>query len=159
MHPLPGSLAVVSGAIVALSTQALAKSVTNADFAGKNICWSDGTASYGKDGSFDSSGFGHGAWSLQGDQLVVSGTITATKSRASYFFDKETGLLSRTVFFYPTILGSIEQINEYANYQKVGGVMVPMKITNHSTEGDTVMEFSSATAESKIDATVFDPHK
>ncbi len=93
------------------------------------------------------------------DAVVVNGLLAGTKSRVSYFFDKETGLLARTTFFYPTILGSIEQINDYSNYRKVGGVQVPMKIVNHSAEGDSVQEFTSATAEPKGDATLFDPPK
>ena len=81
--------AVMLGAAISAPIVAWAGPVTKADLAGKKICWSDGNASYGKNGSFDSTGFGHGTWSLQGDQLVVSGasggfTATITKENGAF---------------------------------------------------------------------------
>ncbi len=67
---------------------AVAAPVTTSDFAGKTICWSDGIAAYGKDGSWDAAG-GHGAWSLDGDQLVVrkaDGGFTATVTKENGAF-------------------------------------------------------------------------
>ena len=63
--------AILSGAVVACSAAAFAGSVTNADLAGKKICWSDGYATYGKNGSFDSGGCGHGTWNLAGDRVEI----------------------------------------------------------------------------------------
>jgi len=92
------------------------------------------------------------------DMLVVSGS-TADKSRLTLYFDKQTGLLSRTMFSYPSILGNLAQTNDYSNYRKVSGVFLPMTIVNHSTEGDETHEFRSAKVDNKIDPTVFDPPK
>ena len=60
---------------------ALAATVANADLAGKKICWRDGKTTFGKDGSFYSTRFGPGRWTLKDNQLVVRGTnggFTAT---------------------------------------------------------------------------------
>ena len=92
------------------------------------------------------------------DQLVVMGTA-ADKSRVSLFFDKTTGLLSRVMYSYPTILGSMAQINDFSNYKKVNGVEVPMKIASHSTQMDTTYEFKSAKFDSKTDVSGFEPPK
>ena len=60
---------------------ALAATVTNADLAGKKICWRDGKTTFEKDGSFYSTRFVRGAWTLKDGQLVVRGAnggFTAT---------------------------------------------------------------------------------
>ncbi|MEZ0326338.1 MAG: photosynthetic reaction center cytochrome c subunit family protein [Fimbriimonas sp.] len=91
---------------------------------------------------------------------VVTGYVKGNeKVRASLFFDNKTGLLSRTAFYYTTILGTIAQINDYSNYKKVNGVMVPMKVAIHSAETDQVLAFTKSTVLPKIDPETFDPRK
>ena len=68
---------------------ACADPVTRADLAGKKICWSDETATYGKNGSLDSNVCGHGTWRLVGDQLEGKGdhcayTGTITKENGTF---------------------------------------------------------------------------
>ena len=93
------------------------------------------------------------------DVIVVSGVIASDKTRVSLFFDKKTGLLARTLYGYPTALGTIVQTNDYADYRKVEGVLIPMSITNHSAEGDMVTKYTSAKLESNVDPKMFDPAK
>jgi hypothetical protein len=65
--------AILSGAVAACST-AFAGSVTNADLAGKTICWSGGAKiTYGQDGFFYSDQVGNGPWRLDGDRLIGNG--------------------------------------------------------------------------------------
>ena len=90
------------------------------------------------------------------DNNVVTGSLP-DKTRVSLFFDKTTSLLSRVSIYYPTILGSIAQINDYSDYKKVNGVFVPMTIANHSSQGEDVFHFRSAKVDTKLDQTVFDP--
>lgn len=92
------------------------------------------------------------------DVLVVSGS-TEDKTRVTLYFDKKSGLLSRLMFAYPSILGSTAQTNDYSNYRSVQGVMLPMKVVNHSPEGETTREFRSAKVDGSITATSFDPPK
>jgi len=92
------------------------------------------------------------------DQVVVSGTLV-DKSRAAYYFDKQTNLLSRVTFTSPTILGNMVQINDYAKYKKVGNFQVPMIMEIHSGEYDSIREFKSAKADAKADVKLFDPQK
>jgi hypothetical protein len=63
--------AAVFGVMTNAPIAALADPVTKADLAGKKICWSDGYATYGKNGSFESGGCGRGTWSLAGDRVEV----------------------------------------------------------------------------------------
>lgn len=93
------------------------------------------------------------------DALVVSGTLSGEKTRVSLFFDKQSGLLVRSAFYYPSILGSIPQINDYSDYRRVNGVELPMTVGNHSNVGDSVSHYRSVQANPKLDASVFDPPK
>jgi hypothetical protein len=81
--------AVSLGAMVAYSAVALADPVKSADLTGKKICWSDGDATYGKNGSFDSGGCGHGTWSLAGDRVDIRSatcgfSFTITKDKGTF---------------------------------------------------------------------------
>jgi hypothetical protein len=90
------------------------------------------------------------------DMLVVSGS-TEDKTRVTLYFDKKTGLLSRTMYSYPSVLGSMAQTNDFTNYRNVEGVQLPMKVVNHSGEGDVTQEFRSVKVDANIAATSFDP--
>ena len=99
MRKVPSTLrmgAILSGALVACSVAASAEPVTKADLAGKKICWSDETATYGKNGSPDSNVIGHGTWSLAGDRLVGKGdhgsySGTITKENGTFHASVYTG--------------------------------------------------------------------
>ncbi|AIE86571.1 photosynthetic reaction center cytochrome c subunit family protein [Fimbriimonas ginsengisoli] len=92
------------------------------------------------------------------DNLVVTG-FQPDKTRISLYFDKQTGLLGRAAFYYPTILGTIVRINDYSDYRKVEGVPFPMTVKIHSPEGEIVQQFRSARLDPKVSATTFDPPK
>jgi len=93
------------------------------------------------------------------DCVTVSGTVEADKTRVTLYFDKKTNLLARSAFYYPTVLGTMAQINDYSDYRKVSGVLVPMTVANHTTEGDTVSKYKSAKFDTTVVASVFDAPK
>jgi len=93
------------------------------------------------------------------DMLVVTGKLATETTRASYYFDKTTGLLVRASFSYPTVLGSIMQINDYSDYKKVDGVELPMTISCHSDEGDMVRHYTTIHVNPKIDPAIFSMSK
>ena len=77
------------GAATSAPTAILADPVTKSDLAGKKICWSDGDVTYGKNGSFDSGGCGHDAWSLAGDRVDIRSanwgfSFTITKDNGTF---------------------------------------------------------------------------
>ena len=77
-------------ALAACCASALAASVSDADLRGKKICWNTGnTVVYNKDGSLNSSRFGHGTWRLAGGLLTVSAehasyALTITKDGGTF---------------------------------------------------------------------------
>jgi hypothetical protein len=89
------------------------------------------------------------------DMLVLSGTMPDGKVRASIFFDKLTGLPARSTYYYPTILGNMAEINDYADYKKIAGFELPTTIENHSGEQDTVRHFTSIKLNPVIDPAIF----
>ncbi len=92
------------------------------------------------------------------DEQTISGAL-ADKTRVTLFFNTKNGLLDRTMFAYPSILGSIAQVNDYADYRKINGVMLPTKVINHAAEGDTTVTFRSIKVVAELPATAFDPPK
>jgi len=93
------------------------------------------------------------------DQVVIGGTVSGTTGRATYYFDKQTGLLTRAVFTYPTVIGTNAQVVNYSAYKKVGGVQIPTKIMSESNGDQGERIFTSVTAEKKIDSSVFNAPK
>lgn len=89
------------------------------------------------------------------DMQIVSGAIAGEKGRATFYFDKKTGLLARSVFTSPTILGSNVEINDYSDYRRVAGVELPMKVINHTGDRDATRLYSSAKADDKVDPAIF----
>jgi hypothetical protein len=90
------------------------------------------------------------------DMLVWSGTIEGSNVRTSVFFDKMTGLVARTAFFYPTILGSMAEINDFSDYRKVDGFELPTTIATHSGNEDSVKHFNVIHPNPKIDPKIFE---
>jgi hypothetical protein len=84
MRPIPNTLkmgAILSCATVAYAAAALAGPATKADLAGKKICRTHGRTTFGKDGSFYSTRYADGTWSLINGKLMVrttNGGFTAT---------------------------------------------------------------------------------
>jgi hypothetical protein len=79
---------VVLGAMTSAPIAALADPVTEADLAGKKVCWSDGgRPTYGKNGIYNESGFGHGTWKLAGGQI----TVVASNGEYTGKITKENG--------------------------------------------------------------------
>lgn len=89
------------------------------------------------------------------DMLVVRGQLANESTQGTYFFDKENGLLMRAMYSYPTVLGSIVQINDFSDYRKVNGVELPMTIASHSPEGETLRHYTSIHLNPKIDPSIF----
>jgi hypothetical protein len=78
------------GALLFAPIAVSAAPVTDADLRGKRICWDDGsTTDFGKDGSWDNSRLGHGAWSLTGGSLMV--TLSNGNARLPATINKEDG--------------------------------------------------------------------
>jgi hypothetical protein len=90
---------------------------------------------------------------------VVKGVRGADRVSEMLYFDPATGLLNRVEYMTSTILGDMPEVYDYSDYRPVNGVMVPFKVTQHTTEGSVVRQFDRADANPAIDSTMFEVPK
>jgi outer membrane lipoprotein-sorting protein len=88
------------------------------------------------------------------DVQVIQGTA-AGKSRVKLFFDKQTGLLARTVRYTDTAVGIIPAQTDYSDYRDVAGVKMPFHVTVTWTDGQSTIELSEMQPNVAIDAAKF----
>jgi photosynthetic reaction center cytochrome c subunit len=85
---------------------------------------------------------------------VVEGTAAAG-SRVKLFFDKQSGLLVRTVRFTVTAVGTIPAQTDYSDYREVAGVKMPFHWIATWTDGQSTTELSEVQPNVAIDAARF----
>jgi hypothetical protein len=100
-----------------------------------------------------------GTATIDGKEMVAVRGTSQGDIRATFFFDKQSHLLVRTVFLTPTILGSIPLVCDYSDFHKVDGVQIAMRIGIHSGDGDEDNQLKNVHQDAKLDAAAFDPPK
>jgi outer membrane lipoprotein-sorting protein len=88
------------------------------------------------------------------DVQVIQGT-GAAGSRIRLFFDKESGLLVRTVRYTDTAVGVVPAQTDYSDYREVAGVKMPFHWTATWTDGQATTELSAVEPNVQIDAAKF----
>ena len=86
--------------------------------------------------------------------VVIQGTAPAG-SRVKLFFDKDSGLLVRTVMFTTTVIGLNPREIDYSDYRDVAGVKLPFKWTAVWTDGRSEFEMTNIKPNAAIDAGQF----
>jgi hypothetical protein len=90
---------------------------------------------------------GRGVWTVQG--RGANGLV------ATFYFDKETGLLTRYIRYATTTIGRVPTQIEYSDYRPVAGVMMPHKWTYDWISGREEYDIASYDANVAIDASKF----
>jgi hypothetical protein len=85
---------------------------------------------------------------------VLQGT-TAGGTIATFYFDKETGLLTRMVRYSDSPVGKIPTQIDYADYRDVSGVKMPHRFTLTWLDGLDTVELSEVRPNASIDAAKF----
>ena len=85
---------------------------------------------------------------------ILEGT-GAGGTRIKLFFDSETGLLTRSLRYTKTIVGTVPTQIDYSDYKEVNGVKMPHKVTVTWTGGRSFIELSALQANVAIPATRF----
>jgi photosynthetic reaction center cytochrome c subunit len=85
---------------------------------------------------------------------VVQGTATGA-SRIKLFFDKESGLLVRSLRYTETAVGIVPTQTDYSDYRDVAGVKMPFHWTVTWTDGQSTTELSAIEPNVRIDAAKF----
>lgn len=84
---------------------------------------------------------------------VVQATIGG--SRVKFFFDKQTGLLSRVVRYSKTVVGPVPVEIDYSDYRPVAGVKMPFQWRLTWTDGQSMYTFDDIQANAPIDQAKF----
>jgi photosynthetic reaction center cytochrome c subunit len=79
------------------------------------------------------------------DVEVVQGS-TAGRAPATFFFDKESGLLVRVVRYADSPVGRIPMQTDYSDYRDVSGVRLPFRISATWLDGRSTIELSDVKA-------------
>ncbi len=85
---------------------------------------------------------------------VIQGTAPGG-SRVKLYFDKQSGLLLRTVRYAETAVGIIPAQTDYSDYRDVAGVKIPFHWTVTWTDGQSTTELSEVRPNVAIDAAKF----
>jgi len=85
---------------------------------------------------------------------VIQGT-SAGGSRVKLFFDKESGLLVRSLRYTETAVGIVPTQTDYSDYREVAGVKMPFHWTVTWTDGQATTELSAMEPNVRIDAAKF----
>jgi len=75
------------------------------------------------------------------DVQVVQGSGPG-RGMATFYFDKETGLLTRLVRYADSVVGRIPMQTDYSDYRDVSGVKLPFKWTYTWLDGRFTIELS-----------------
>jgi hypothetical protein len=76
-------------------------------------------------------------------------------SRVKFFFDKQTGLLSRVVRYSKTIVGPVPVQIDYSDYREVAGVKMPFQWRLTWTDGQSMYTLNDVQPNLAIDAAKF----
>jgi photosynthetic reaction center cytochrome c subunit len=85
---------------------------------------------------------------------VVQGNTTAG-TIVTMYFDKQTGLLTRSIRYSDSPVGKIPTQTDYADYRDVAGVRMPHHVTMTWLDGRDNFELTSVRANAPVDAAKF----
>jgi hypothetical protein len=88
------------------------------------------------------------------DVYVVQGT-GATGMVATFYFDKQTGLLTRMVRYANSAVGRVPTQIDYSDYRPVAGVMMPHKWTYGWVSGREEYTLTDVQPNSPVDMAKF----
>ena len=89
------------------------------------------------------------------DRPVQVVQALAGGSRVKFFFDKETGLLSRVVRYSKTIVGPVPVQIDYSDYREVAGVKMPFQWRLTWTDGQSMFSLDDVKPNVAIDPAKF----
>jgi hypothetical protein len=98
---------------------------------------------------------GFPATAIEGKSVdVVQGT-QVDMTPVKLYFDRQSGLLVRTVRYTTTRLGFNPTQVDYEDYRTVAGVKMPFKLTTTWTDGRSIVQLSDLQANVPVDAARF----
>jgi outer membrane lipoprotein-sorting protein len=88
-----------------------------------------------------------GVWTIQG--TGANGLV------ATFYFDKETGLMTRYIRYVTTNIGRVPTQIDFSDFRPVAGVMMPFKWTYQWISGREEYEINQYDPNATVDASKF----
>lgn len=88
-------------------------------------------------------------------KVEIIQATTDSRSRIKLFFDKESGLLVRSVRFVNTVVGIVPTQVDYSDYREVSGVKMPFRWTVTWTDGRSTVQLDNVQPNVAIDDAKF----
>jgi photosynthetic reaction center cytochrome c subunit len=93
--------------------------------------------------------------SLDGRDVNVLQATGAGRFIATFYFDKQSGLLIRVIHYAPSAVGRVPTQMDYSDYRPVAGVMLPFKLTYGWVSGREEYTLTDVQPNVSIDAAKF----
>ena len=100
-------------------------------------------------------GWKTGAATIDDDDVVLVQGVTPAKTPIKLFFNAESGLLKRALYYADTVIGRVPTQIDVEQYKDVSGVKIPSKWTSTWTDGQAHFDLSQVQANVAVDAAKF----
>ena len=92
-----------------------------------------------------------------GREVYVISAKTRNLPKVEAYFEKESGMLARLVYFNDTVFGVYPTQIDYRDYRDVGGIKMPFHMIFAWMDGRDAIQLSEIRTNVAIDAAVFNP--
>jgi Photosynthetic reaction centre cytochrome C subunit len=100
-------------------------------------------------------GWKTGAATIDDVDVVLVQGVTSAKTPIKLYFDAESGLLKRALYYAGTVIGPVPTQIDVEQYKDVSGVKIPSKWTSTWTDGQAHFDLSQVQANVAVDAAKF----
>jgi hypothetical protein len=100
-------------------------------------------------------GWKTGAATIDDTDVVLVQAVTPAKTPIKLYFDAESGLLKRALYYAGTVIGPVPTQIDVEQYKDVSGVKIPSKWTSTWTDGQAHFDLTQVQANVAVDAAKF----
>ncbi len=91
------------------------------------------------------------------ETFVLRSGAQNAKMTQDLYFSAKSGFLVRVATYATTILGSMPEFADFGDYRRVGGAMIPFKITRSGAQETSTVQITKGSVENKIKEGFFSP--
>jgi Photosynthetic reaction centre cytochrome C subunit len=100
-------------------------------------------------------GWKTGAATIDDDDVVLVQGVSPAQTPIKLYFDAESGLLKRALYYADTVIGRVPTQIDVEQYKDVSGLKIPSKWTSTWTDGQAHFDLSQVQANVAVDAAKF----
>jgi hypothetical protein len=96
-----------------------------------------------------------GAATIDDEDVILLQGVTPAKTTIKLYFNEESGLLKRALYYAGTVIGPVPTQVDIEQYKDVSGMKIPSKWTSTWTDGQAHFDLSQVQANVAVDAAKF----